>query len=335
MTFTLGLKRAIGSLASIALLAFTAAASQAADAPMGDGGTIKLMVSPAGTMSIPPYIIQKFGLDKKYGFKLEAVPYIDGKSATAALQSKSTDMVVFDWLTSARVSQAGINIVGIAPFLTYVNSVLVPVNSPIKTLEDLKGKRLGVESKTSFDWNMMSAGAKQLYGMDLGKEATIQEAAPPLLRGSMDQGQLDATEMWNSLAADMVASGKYRTLVSIRSITEKMGIPTAPFLFYGMRADYAKDHPANARAFVAAYQDVVDIMKTNDDIWTERGQQMKLSPEGIKVFRDEVRADILKKFTPEMNDALDKTFQIVLKTAGPTVTGFTEMPKGMLSLDYQ
>ncbi len=329
-----GTKRLLRA-AAVALLAVSTTYSGADAAPKGDGGTIRMMLNPAGTMSFPPFVIKKFKLDEKYGFKLETINYTNANTATAAMQSKSAEMIVYEWLATARIIDGGIPIVGVAPFMTYVNTVLEPADSTIKTLADLKGKKLGVHSKTSYDWMIMQAAAKQKYNIDLAKEVSIQEAAAPLLRGSIDQGQLDATQMWNSLAADMLASGKYKTLVTIRSITEDLGIPTAPYLFFGMRADYVKEHPDNVKAFVAAYQEVYEILKTNDEVWEERGQQMKLSPEGIKNFRDQVRRDLVKTFTPEMNGALQKTFDIVLKVAGPEMIGFSKMPPNMLSLDYQ
>ncbi|ARP98479.1 ABC transporter substrate-binding protein [Pseudorhodoplanes sinuspersici] len=321
--------------AAAVLLAVSSTHSVAQAAPKGDGGTIRMMLNPAGTMSLPPFVIKKFKLDEKYGFKLETINYTNANTATAAMQSKSAEMIVYEWLATARIIDGGIPVVGVAPFMTYINTVLVPEDSKLKTLADLKGKRLGVHSKTSYDWMIMQASAKQKFNIDLAKEVTIQEAAAPLLRGASDQGQLDATQMWNSLAADMLASKKYKTLVTIRSITEDLGIPTVPYLFFGMRADYAKEHPENVKAFVAAYQEVYDILRTNDEVWEERGKEMKLSPEGIKRFRDQVRADLVKTFTPEMNDALQKTFDIVLNVAGPGVIGFTKLPPKMLSLDYQ
>ncbi len=334
MTGTKRLLRGV-VLSLAALFALTTVSHRAEAAPKGDGGTIRMMLNPAGTMSFPPFVIKKFKLDEKYGFKFETVPYTNANTATAAMQSKSAEMIVYEWLATARIIDGGIDVVGVAPFMTYVNTVLVPTDSPIKTLADLKGKKLGVHSKTSFDWMIMQAAAKQLYNMDLAKEVNIQEAAAPLLRGSIEQGQLDATQMWNSLAADMIASGKYKDLLTIRGVTENMGIPTVPYLFFGMRADYVKEHPENVRAFVAAYQEVYEILKTNDEVWEERGKEMKLSPEGIKNFRDQVRRDLVKTFTPGMNDALAKTFDIVFKVAGPEVIGFTKLPPKMLSLDFQ
>ncbi|WP_441231347.1 ABC transporter substrate-binding protein [Tardiphaga sp. 215_C5_N2_1] len=319
----------------LALFASSVIGSAADAAPKGDGSTIRMMLNPAGTMSFPPFVIKKFKLDEKYGFKFETINYTNANTATAAMQSKSAEMIVYEWLATARIIDGGIPVVGVAPFMTYINTVLEPADSTIKTLADLKGKKLGVHSKTSYDWMIMQAAAKQKYNIDLAKEVTIQEAAAPLLRGASDQGQLDATQMWNSLAADMLASKKYKTLITIRQITEDLGIPTVPYLFFGMRADYVKEHPDNVKAFVAAYQEVYDILMANDQVWEERGAEMKLSPEGIVAFRDQVRRDLVKKFTPDMNAALDKTFDIVFKVAGPEVIGFTKMPPNMLSLDYQ
>lgn len=303
--------------------------------PMGNGGTIRLMINPAGTMSFLPFVIRKFALDKKYGFNLSVLPYTTNAAAQAALQGKSADVVVLDWLISARLTQGGVPLVGIAPFLTYVNSVLVPKDSTIRNLGDLAGKRVGSPGKTGFDWAIMVAAARRFYNVDLEKQATVQDAAAPLLRGSITNGQLDATGMWNSLVPDMLVSGKFRILVTIREMTEQFGIPTAPFLYFGMRADYERDNAQNAAAFAACYREVFDILMTNDEVWAERGKEMNLAPEALVLFRDEVRGDALKTFTPEMNDALVKTYDIVKEAVGTEALGFSTMPANLLSLRYQ
>src|SRR5690606_13369644 len=117
----------------------------------------------------------------------------------------------------------------------------------------------------------------------------VREGAVPLLRGLIEKGDLDATQMWNSLAPDMLASGRYRTMVSIRELTQQMGLPTVPFLMFSMREDYARKHPGNARAFVAAYRDAADILMKSDEEWVEHGKRLKLSPEALAFFKEQVR----------------------------------------------
>jgi NitT/TauT family transport system substrate-binding protein len=328
------LQRIAGGLAVAALFTLGTGVAQAQANIMGDGGTVRIMITPAGTMQIPPAVIKKYELDKKHGFTLEVMPYSDAKSATAAMQSKSAEIVVYDWLATARLRASGIDVVGIAPFLTYVNSVVVPKDSKINSLSDLAGKRVGVSNKTGFDWIIMQAAAKRLNKMDISKDVQVQEGAVPLLRGLIDKGDLDATQMWNSLAPDMLASGKYRTMVTIRELSEKMGLPTVPFLYFGMRTEYAKEHPANARAFAAAYRDAVDLLMTNEEIWAEQGTRMKMSPEALAFFKQQVRRDLLKTFTPGMNKGLEATLAAINEVA-PEVVGLKQMPGALLSLDYQ
>ena len=333
MTLLRQLTRTVAGLAACGFLAATAFAQQAV--PKGDGGTVRMLINPAGTMSLPSMVIKKFNLDKKYNINVEASAYTSNNSATVALQGKSTEVVILDWLATARLRAGGIGVVGVAPFMTYVNSVVVPTDSTIKELPDLRGKKLGVHNKTGFDWIIMQAAAKKVYKIDLGKEVPVQEGAVPLLRGLIERDELAATQMWNSLAPEMVASGKFKTMLTIRDLSDKMGLPTVPFLFFGMREEYAKEHPANARAFAAAYRDAADIMLTNDEIWVEQGTKMKLSPQAIVFFRDQVRRDLLKTFKPDMPKGLEDTFAALMDVAGPEVLGMQKMPAGLLSLDYQ
>jgi hypothetical protein len=59
-------------IASVAFVTWTSVAPGAAaeaDAVInGDGGTVRLLVSPFGTNSFPPFVIQKLGLDKKRAY---------------------------------------------------------------------------------------------------------------------------------------------------------------------------------------------------------------------------------------------------------------------------
>ena len=292
------------------------------------------MISPAGTMGMAPAVIKKYELDKKHGFNLEVISYSDMKSATAAIQGKSAEMVVFDWLATARLRASGTPVVAIAPFMTYINSVMVPKDSRLNTLADLKGKRVGVAHKTGFDWIIMQAAAEKLNKMDISRDVEVREGAVPLLRGLIEKGDLDATQMWNSLAPEMLASGKYRTMVTIRELTQQMGLPTVPFLLFSMREDYAKQNPGNARAFVAAYRDAVDILMKNDDVWLEHGARLKLSPEALAFFKEQVRRDLLKSFTPDMNKGLADTLEAINAVA-PEVVGLKQMPGNLLAMDYQ
>ena len=143
--------RATAAAFSFAALCMTAGLTGAlAAAPKGDGGAVRIMINPAGTMSLVPFVMKKFKLDEKYGFKLESLPYTTANTATAAMQSKSAEIIVYEWLATARIIDGGIDVVGVAPFLTYVNYVLVPKESPIKTNRGSQGKEAGCSRQDVF-----------------------------------------------------------------------------------------------------------------------------------------------------------------------------------------
>ncbi len=189
--------------------------------------------------------------------------------------------------------------------------------------------------KEVLDTMIMLAAAKKIHGVNLEKEVTMQEGAVPLLRGLIENGELDATQMWNSIGPEMVASGKFKTLVTIRQLSDQLGLPTLPYLLFGIREDYARENPSNARAFVAAYQEVVDILQRDDEVWTEQFARLKLSPKAAALFKHQVRSDLLKNFKPEMANGFDEGFKLIKEVAGVDVVGMQKMPAGLITLDYQ
>ncbi|RYF74523.1 MAG: hypothetical protein EOO22_06820, partial [Comamonadaceae bacterium] len=70
------LKFFTGSVATVVMAGFFASA-HAQGKPTGDGGTVRIMINPAGTMGIGPAVIKKYGFDTKHGFNLEVVSYSD------------------------------------------------------------------------------------------------------------------------------------------------------------------------------------------------------------------------------------------------------------------
>src|SRR5258708_7032724 len=263
------------------------------------------------------------------------VPAPNPQAMLTAVQAGAAEIGNVGWSDIARWRVAGVKVVGISPFLAWADFAVVPETSTIKTLGDLKGKKLGVTSRNSLNYVVMRAVAQRNFGFDLEKEATVQAGAVTLLRGLLEQGQLDATEMYNSLAPAMFATGKFRALAQIRDMVVQLGLPDAPFLLYMCDETYAAAHPANVRAFLAAFRETIEVLKVDDAVWLERGQEMKMDEQGIVPFRDEARRDLVGRFSPTTEADIRKTFELLLATAGPDVLGVSQLPDGFMTLKYQ
>ncbi len=301
----------------------------------GDGGKVRLLYNEPGTNSFPPFVIKKFALDKKYGFELQPIAAPSSPAIATGLQGGGGDIGILDWITLARMQSGGVKLVGVAPFLIWANTVVVRTDAPYQTLGDLKGKRIGVYSKSNLDWIVMRAHAQRLHKIDLEKETQLHEGAVPLLRGLLDQRQLDAAQMFNSLTPDMVASGKYRVLATIRGLIKELGLPDTPFLLYSADSNFASAHPERMKAFLAAYRESIEIMRKDDAVWIERGNIMKLQGQALTLFRDEAREDMMDKFGPQTESDIRKTFDLLLETGGAQLIGIDALPKEFMTLSYQ
>jgi NitT/TauT family transport system substrate-binding protein len=303
---------------------------------MGDGGKIRLLYNETGTNSFVPFVIKKFALDKKHGFELQPIPTATTPTGITAIQGGAADVGTFGWNDVGRMIDNGVKVVGVAPFLRWgADFFVISADSSIKTIGDLKGKKIGIGAKTALNWIILKAVAQKSYGVDLEKEAMTHEGAPTLMRALIENGQLDAVQMFNSMTPGMVVTGKYKPLAKISDLVQQFGLPDTPFLLYAFDAKYVQSKPSNVRAFTAAYRDAIQIMQTNDEVWVERGGQLGMTPEVAGLFRKEGRTDIWSKFEPDTEANIRKVFEAILPLAGAEALGISKLAPGFMTMDFQ
>jgi NitT/TauT family transport system substrate-binding protein len=337
MRVKVNLRRALAgwALAVLAVAAFASSAGTAQAEPLGDGGKVRLLYNEAGTNSFIPFTIRKFGLDKKHGFELAPVPTTTTAAGITAMKAGAGDVHTYGWNDIARMNNSGIPVVGVAPFLRWgADFILVPKDSPIKTIGDLKGKKVGTSARTALNWVAMMALGDKKYQLT-EKDMTIHEGAPPLLRALLEQGSLDATHMFNSVTPSMIVSGKSRVLAKVSDLVSEFGMPDTPFLLYAFDTKYVAAKPQNVKAFVAAYQDAVQILRSNDEVWIERGRQLQFPDEASAMFRTEARTDIWLKFEPDTQARIRKVFEAYLPLAGAEVLGTATLPDNFMTTAFQ
>lgn len=302
----------------------------------GDGSSIRVANNPAGTAAFAVYVLKKYHLDEKYGFMFQEVQTAGSQAAALALQSGGADIVVTDFITTSLLRNAGTRVVDIAPMFKWGDQIIVPVGSPIHTLADLRGRKIGTDGINKPTWLVIVAAGLKSFGLNVNKEATVQVGGVSLLRGLMEQGQLDASFMYNNISPDMVAGGKFRVLYQMRDLIEALGLDgDVPFLFEAVLEDYAAKHPANVRAYLAAYRESVDILRTDDDIWFEIGHSMKMNDSAIPPLREEMRHDLSTRFDPGTEKDVRRMFDVLLTTAGPAALGIGQLSDSFMTLQYQ
>lgn len=335
------MKAGLNALFVFAVALTAAVPSMAANDPpaanyQGDGGVVRLTNLGAGTNAFAVFTMQKFNLDKKYGFELQIVPVGNSQAAMTAVQSGGADVAVADLMMLASLRHAGVKIMAIVPMFKWGDHIIVPTSSPIQNLGDLRGKKVGTDTRNDTTWFVIRAAAMKTYNLDLERDASVQEGGVGLLRGLIEQGKLDATFMYNNITPAMTVTGKFRVLYQMRDLLGQLGLDgDVPFLFHAAAESYAGVHPANIRAYLAAYREAVQILNVNDDIWMEEGRIQKMADAAIPPLRDEMRADLMSKFEPGTEAGIRNMFDILLATAGPKVLGMSKLPDVFMTLQYQ
>ena len=105
-----------------------------------------------------------------------------------ALKGGAADIILSDWLWVARERALGDALV-FYPYSSTLGAVMVPAQSSIRTIDDLKGKTIAVAGgPIDKSWLLLQAFARR-SGLDLRKQATPVYGAPPLLSQKALQGR--------------------------------------------------------------------------------------------------------------------------------------------------
>jgi NitT/TauT family transport system substrate-binding protein len=227
---------------------------------------IKVAVQKTGTFAWELAVIRAHGLDKQANLAIEISELASPESGKIALRSGTADIILSDWLWVSRERSLGAKLT-FYPYSSALGAVMVPASSPIRSLADVKGRKLAVAGgPIDKSWLLLQAQAKQ-DGVDLKSDATIVYGAPPLLAAKMLDGEMDATiNFWNFCAA-LEAKG-FRRLLGIEDLLPKLGakgrVAMVGYVFDDGWGNANRDLLAR---FIAMTRAAKDILSTSDAEW--------------------------------------------------------------------
>ena len=221
--------------------ALSAAASPLRGAPMP---RIRVGVLRFGTVSWEVDVIRHHALDAAANIALEPTEFATAQATQVALQAGQVDMIVIDWLWVARQRGAGADWTFI-PFSNAVGALIAPANSPVRSVPDLIGHRLGIAgSPLDKSWLILRAYASQHDKIDIDARTDKSFGPPPLLAEQMKAGRLDALLTYWPYAAKAEAAGA-RRILAVEDAVSALGIATGvPYIGYTFAQHWAEQNPA-------------------------------------------------------------------------------------------
>ena len=229
--------------------------------------TVEIGVLKFGTVSWVLDTIQANGLDKAEGIELDITPLASTQATAVGLQGGSLDVVATDWLWVSRERASGADFTFV-PFTTALGAIMVPPDSPIKTLADLKGKTLGVAGgPLDKSWLLIVAYALRTANIDLRTDTTQEFGAPPLLAERAKQGAIDAVLNFWPYAARLEAVG-FTELIGLEEVVRELGAKgEVAMVGYVFNEKWADENLAAIQGFVRAAAKANEILATSDAEW--------------------------------------------------------------------
>src|ERR1700730_12793909 len=199
-----------------------------ARASAGELPVVRVGVLKFGTVNWELDVLRRDGVDRAHGIELPRLEFA-GKDGTAvALQGGAVDVILTDWLWVARARALGRDYT-FAPHSHATGGLMVREDAGIKTLADLKGRKLGVAGgPVDKSWLVLRAFAKKTAGLDLARDAEPVFAAPPLLNETLKKGDIPAAINYWQYNARLPQSG-YVELVRLADMLPEHGLsPDTP-----------------------------------------------------------------------------------------------------------
>jgi NitT/TauT family transport system substrate-binding protein len=201
------------------------------------------------------YAADTLGFYKDAGVKAELTIYRGGAASQEALSAGAADIITYFGAGVALAVSKGAKekIVAAIDPTPHGWQFLVLANSPIKTLKDLDGKKVGVATK---------AGTADMFALWIADQAGARVQTIPVGGGGMvpalRAGQVDAIAMFPGLSLQLVATGEARSLMDIGKEME----PTLPDVIVASQEMMDK-RPQAVRGTLAALYKAVGHLRNN------------------------------------------------------------------------
>jgi NitT/TauT family transport system substrate-binding protein len=301
-------------LALAAALALTVTSATAAD-------RIRLAAQKTGTLAWELEIIKAHGLDRKADLQLDIVELASAEAQKIALKGGSADLILSDWLWVARERSLGDGLV-FHPYSSTLGAVMVPANSPIKGLADLKGRKLAVAGgPIDKSWLLLQALARH-SGLDLKTQASIVYGAPPLLSEKALQGETDATLTFWNFCAELEGKG-FQRAVAMDDVMQGLGAkgPVA-IVGYVFESAWANRNRSTLDRFLDVARQAKEILATSDTEWQRLAARIGISqPAALAIYRQRYSEGIPRRAVAEEEADARALYRVLAEIGGADLVG--------------
>lgn len=200
----------------------------------------------------------QMGIFAKHGIEVEASAFNGDAKLQQGLTSDSVDIGIGSGPGMAfMVKGVPAKAVGVMAGVPRNMAVMVGYDSPIKTVDDLKGKKLGVTTVGSLtDWIGKRIGTQKGWGP--AGITTVPVGGMPPARAAIKTNQIDGYIGALEIGISLEEAKEWRVITSAMPFVDHF----ITHVFF-VREDVIAKRPLAVKAFLQGWQDTIAFMKAN------------------------------------------------------------------------
>lgn len=282
---------------------------------------VRIGVLKFGTVSWELDTLQHHGFDAANGIELDVVSLAGEDATSVALQADEVDVIVSDWLWVSRLRSEGSDLT-LFPYSTAVGAVMVRQDSPIRTLADLRDKKIGVAGgPLDKSWLLIQALARRDHGLDLAAGNEIVFGAPPLMSEKAMQGELDAVLNFWHFCARLEANG-FRRAIGAGEAARALGASgPVSALGYVFHEEWAAGKPQAAKGFVKASAQAKELLASADEEWLRLAPLVRAEGAELDKLRDRYREGIPRRPVADEEADAARLYRVLAGIGGEKLVG--------------
>lgn len=251
---------------------------------------------------------QGFWEDEGVSLNIEQVPF--GRYTTS-MTSGGNDVGIMGYPIFCQYNDGEYDFVHFGPCITQINSILVPADSDLETVEDLQGATLGHPGWQTATATLMRGLISDQFGFDIREETEGVQSQPSTLWSLMvDQGDIDAMVQFTGQTVRGLASpDEVRPLYNAwEGWEEQTGYPPLITPFTTTRS-YLDENPENVLAVAEGWKSAQDYFLNNtESVVNEYGELAGLSDEAnretiVELAQDGAMTQPVNEYNSELIDS--------------------------------
>ena len=259
-------------------------------------------------------VLKEKGFDKKHGLDMEVKPYGAVSAYYGSAASGETDGVPGGPLVFQRMRQEGVPLKIVSTLVDMTSMSVVTKDPSIKSVTDLKGKTIAADMASS-EYSVLSLYAKS-KGVVFGKDATVVQAGPPLVRTQLAADRVEAGMTWEPTATlTMRDNPAYRIVFNGKEGWRELTGKDGWLLALALREDWIAKNTAALARVVAAFDEAARFMRAEPDEADKILQTVLKLPPGA--FKDMITAPrvvfrVLSTADPSARETLWEVIKVAI-----------------------